>query len=72
MKIPVEEVKRKYRNKLEDFDGDGSLVFQSAKLAANGDQAEGPGSLENYVLKRYDYGRKTKSWKAYQVHHLLI
>ena len=57
--FPAEEVKRKFRNQV-DIAGD---ILKGEGVVVHGDDdMGGPGSLDNYVLKRYDYGKKTNDW----------
>ena len=63
VKVPVEEVRRKYRSKVDSI-GD---ILKGEGLVHEGSQDDddlgGPGSLDNYVLKLFEYGKKTNDWK---------
>ena len=58
VKLPVEEVKRKFRSRL---DTDGELLI-GAVTVVPGIAVGGPGCGENYVLLHYQHGRITNSW----------
>ena len=62
LKIPAGEVKRKYRSQVEDFDDSGCVEAKSARVKVT-EVPGGPGCLDNDVLQRFDYGRKTNSWE---------
>ena len=60
LKIPVNEVKKKYRSQIEEYD-EASCIL--GKVAAGVDWPGGPGCLDNSVLEKYDYGRITNCWE---------
>lgn len=64
VKVPMEEVRRKYRSKVDAI-GDilkGEYVEHEGRQDDD-DDLGGPGSLDNYVLKLFGYGEKTNDWR---------
>ena len=58
VKFPVEEVKWKYRNRLDTA---GELLIGAAVGVPDAD-AGGPGCAENHVLLHFGHGWLTNSW----------
>ena len=61
-KVPVEEVKRKFRSKV-DTAGEVLNMGGATHAMVGAVTAGGPGCDENYVLDHFDHGWKTNNWE---------
>ena len=50
-KVPIEEVKKKFKNQIE-------FILHHTKQ-----NSDGPGSVENEILAKFDYGKCTNNWE---------
>ena len=72
VKLPASEIRKPYRDYLASYIGVGAEQDvchgagvrhgQCGGLGAGADMV-GPGSLDNYVVKYFDFGRKTNDWE---------
>ena len=61
IQFPTEEVRRKFRNQV-DIAGDILKSEAEGIVLPGTEYIGGPGSLDNYVLQRFNYGNKTNDW----------
>ena len=57
VKLPVEEIRKWYRDQL------GCLVQVGAGQHLGSTSAMGPGNLDNPILEHFDFGRRTNDWR---------
>ena len=59
VQLPMEEIRRPYREQLLREHDDSVVVVNRAGVE---DVQVGPGCLDNYVVKHFDYGNVTNDW----------